>query len=147
MFGSIDHTAIAVADLDASIAFYAEVMGMTLTRREELLSQGVEVALFNVGDSHVELLAPLGPETAVGRFLQKRGPGLHHIAYRVDDIDTELAVLAASGVRLIDERPRIGLDGSRIAFIHPASTGGVLTELVQLQPQASAPGRAFRSRR
>ncbi len=147
MFGSIDHTAIAVADLDASIAFYAEVMGMTLTRREELLSQGVEVALFNVGDSSIELLAPLGPETAVGRFLQKRGPGLHHVAYRVDDIDTELAVLAAKGVRLIDERPRIGIEGSRIAFIHPSSMGGVLTELVQPQPRVPVPDRAFRSRR
>ncbi len=147
MFGTIDHTAIAVADLDASIAFYAEVMGMTLTRREELPSQGVEVALFNVGQSHVELLAPLGPETSVARFLKKRGPGLHHIAYSVDDIETELAVLAASGVRLIDERPRIGLDGSRIAFLHPASTGGVLTELVQPQPRVPVPDRTFRSRR
>jgi methylmalonyl-CoA/ethylmalonyl-CoA epimerase len=131
MLGAIDHTGIAVADIDVALEFYWGVLGMPLVHREEVLSQGVEAALLDVGDSHVELIAPLGPETSVARFLEQRGPGLHHLAYRVDDIDATLASLSAAGVRLIDERPRAGIRGSRVAFVHPAASGGVLTEIVE----------------
>jgi methylmalonyl-CoA/ethylmalonyl-CoA epimerase len=99
--------------------------------RETLPEQGVEAVLLDVGDSHVELIAPLGPEAGVARFLEQRGPGLHHVAYRVDDIEATLASLSAAGVRLIDEQPRTGIRGSRVAFVHPAATGGVLTEIVE----------------
>lgn len=122
---------VAVEDLDAAISFYRDVLGMPLVHRETVEGQGVEAVLFDVGESHVELIAPLGPETGVARFLQKRGPGLHHVAYRVEDIEATLASLRAASVRLIDEQPRIGIRGSRVAFLHPASTGGVLTEIVQ----------------
>lgn len=131
MFGAIDHMGVAVEDLDAAISFYRDVLGMPLVHRETVEGQGVEAVLFDVGESHVELIAPLGPETGVARFLQKRGPGLHHVAYRVEDIEATLASLRAASVRLIDEQPRIGIRGSRVAFLHPASTGGVLTEIVQ----------------
>jgi methylmalonyl-CoA/ethylmalonyl-CoA epimerase len=131
MLGAIDHTGIAVADLEQSLAFYRDVLGLALVHRETLLEQGVEAVLFDVGDSHVELIAPLGPETGLARFLGRRGPGLHHVAYRVDDIEATLASLSAAGVRLIDERPRTGIRGSRVAFLHPAATGGVLTEIVE----------------
>ena len=104
---------------------------MALVHRETVAEQGVDAALLDVGDGHVELLQPLGPETSVGKFLARRGPGLHHVAYRVADIDAALAALAAAGLRLIDETPRVGIRGSRVAFLHPASTGGVLTEIVQ----------------
>jgi len=131
MLQALDHTAIAVVDLDASIAFYRDVLGMPCVHRETIVEQGVEAALLDVGDSHVELIAPLGPDTGVARFLEQRGPGLHHVAYRVDDIDAALASLSAAGVRLIDERPRAGIRGSRVAFLHPTATGGVLTEIVE----------------
>lgn len=131
MLGAIDHTGIAVADLEQSLAFYRDVLGLPLVHRETLPEQGVEAALLDVGDSHVELIAPLGPETGVARFLEQRGPGLHHVAYRVDDIEATLASLSAAGVRLIDEQPRTGIRGSRVAFVHPAATGGVLTEIVE----------------
>jgi methylmalonyl-CoA epimerase len=128
---AIDHTGIAVADIDSALAFYRDVLGLALAHRETVAEQGVEAVLLDVGDSHVELIAPLGPETGVARFLAQRGPGLHHVAYRVDDIDATLASLSAAGVRLIDERPRTGIRGSRVAFVHPAATGGVLTEIVE----------------
>jgi methylmalonyl-CoA/ethylmalonyl-CoA epimerase len=131
MFGAIDHTGIAVADLDQWIPFYRDTLGMPLVHRERIESQGVEAVLLDVGDAHVELIAPLGPDTGVARFLQTRGPGLHHLAYRVDDIGAALASLSAAGVRLIDERPRLGIRGSRVAVLHPSATGGVLTELVE----------------
>jgi methylmalonyl-CoA/ethylmalonyl-CoA epimerase len=131
MLGAIDHTGIAVADLEQSLAFYRDVLGLPLVHRETLPEQGVEAVLLDVGDSHVELIAPLGPETGVARFLEQRGPGLHHVAYRVDDIEATLASLSAAGVRLIDEQPRTGIRGSRVAFVHPAATGGVLTEIVE----------------
>jgi methylmalonyl-CoA/ethylmalonyl-CoA epimerase len=134
MLSAIDHTGIAVASLDESIPFYRDVLKLPLVHRETLNGQGVEAALFGVGDSHIELIAPLGPETAVARFLESRGPGLHHVAYRVEDIEAALATLAAGGVRLIDERPRVGIRGSRVAFLHPSATGGVLTELVGGRP-------------
>ena len=102
-----------------------------MVHRETVAEQGVDAALLDVGDGHVELLQPLGPETPVGRFLTRKGPGLHHVAYRVVDVEEALGALAAAGLRLIDEHPRTGIRGSRVAFLHPASTGGVLTEIVQ----------------
>jgi methylmalonyl-CoA/ethylmalonyl-CoA epimerase len=93
--------------------------------------QGVEAVLLDVGENHVELLAPLGPDTPVGKFLSKRGPGLHHVAYQVQDIESVLAALRGAGMRLIDEQPRTGIRDSKVAFLHPASSGGVLTEIVQ----------------
>lgn len=99
--------------------------------RETVEEQGVEAVLLEIGDAHIELLSPLGPETAVGRFLERSGPGMHHVAYRTDDIDAELEAARAAGLRLIDEEPRIGIRGSRVAFVHPKSTGGVLTEIVE----------------
>jgi methylmalonyl-CoA/ethylmalonyl-CoA epimerase len=131
MFEAIDHTGVAVADLDASIPFYRDVLKLKIVHRETLAEQGVEAALFDIGVAHVELIAPLGPDGGVARFLEQRGPGLHHLAYRVDDIDAALATLSAAGVRLIDEQPRNGIRGSRVAFLHPSSSGGVLTEIVQ----------------
>ena len=104
---------------------------MPLVHRETVAEQGVDAALLDVGDAHIELLQPLGPDTAVGKFLAKRGPGLHHVAYRVGSVEDTLDGLTAAGVRLIDERPRTGIRGSQVAFIHPSSTGGVLTEIVQ----------------
>jgi methylmalonyl-CoA/ethylmalonyl-CoA epimerase len=131
MLSAIDHIGVAVEDLDEAIALHRDKLGMTLVHRETVSEQGVEAVLLDVGDSHVELLQPLGPDTAVGKFLARRGPGLHHVAYRVDDVEDALRQLAAAGVRLIDERPRSGIRNSRVAFVHPAATGGVLTEIVQ----------------
>ena len=131
MFGRIDHIGVAVEDLDASIALYEQSFEMELVHREAVESQGVEAVLLDVGDGHVELLAPLGPDTAVGKFLARSGPGLHHVAYAVDDIDAELPRLAATGIELIDAEPRVGIRESRVAFLHPRSTGGVLTEIVE----------------
>jgi methylmalonyl-CoA/ethylmalonyl-CoA epimerase len=130
-FRRIDHIGVAVEDLDAAIAVHRDTYGMPLVHRETVESQGVEAALLDVGENHVELLAPLGEDTPVGRFLAKRGPGLHHVAYRVDDVDVSLERLRAAGVRLIDEAPRTGIRGSRVAFLHPSATGGVLTEIVE----------------
>ncbi|HKG38278.1 MAG TPA: methylmalonyl-CoA epimerase [Conexibacter sp.] len=131
MLGRIDHIGVAVEDLDAALHLYAEVLGMPVVHRETVTEQGVEAILLDVGENHVELLAPLGPDTPVGKFLAKKGPGLHHVAYQVTDIEATLAALRAAGTRLIDETPRIGIRSSRVAFVHPASTGGVLTEIVQ----------------
>ncbi len=131
MFSAIDHVGIAVESVEDALALYRDGLGMPLVHRETVQEQGVDAALLDVGDSHIELVAPLGPETAVGKFLAKRGSGLHHVAYRVADIDQTLAALSDRGMRLIDERPRTGIRGSRVAFVHPASTGGVLTEIVQ----------------
>ncbi len=131
MFASIDHIGVAVDDLEAAIAVHRDTFGMPLVHRETLGGQGVEAALLDVGDSHVELLAPLAADTPVGRFLARRGPGLHHVAYRVDDVASTLEGLRAAGVRLLDETPRPGIRGSQIAFLHPSAAGGVLTEIVQ----------------
>lgn len=131
MLTTIDHVGVAVEDLDGALALYRDSLGMPLVHRETVAEQGVEAALLDIGDGHVELLQPLGPETAVGKFLAKRGPGLHHVAYRVRDVEQALSALAGAGMRLIDEHPRKGIRGSRVAFVHPASTGGVLTEIVQ----------------
>jgi methylmalonyl-CoA epimerase len=131
MLGRIDHIGVAVEDLDAALKLYAEVLGMPVVHRETVEEQGVEAVLLDVGENHVELLAPLGPDTPVGKFLAKKGPGLHHVAYQVTDIEATLSALKAAGTRLIDETPRVGIRDSRVAFVHPASTGGVLTEIVQ----------------
>jgi methylmalonyl-CoA/ethylmalonyl-CoA epimerase len=131
VFARIDHLGVAVEDLEAAIALYAATYDMTLVHREVVEEQGVEAVLLDVGENHVELLAPLGPETPVGKFLAKRGSGLHHVAYQVADIDSALATLKDRGVALIDEAPRTGIRNSRVAFAHPRSTGGVLTEIVQ----------------
>jgi methylmalonyl-CoA epimerase len=131
MFAQIDHVGVAVDDLDAAIALHEQTYGLALAHREVVEEQGVEAVLLDVGASHVELLRPLQPDTAVGRFLASRGPGLHHVAYRVGDIDAALDALRDRGVQLIDETPRAGIRDSRVAFVHPRSTGGVLTEIVQ----------------
>jgi methylmalonyl-CoA/ethylmalonyl-CoA epimerase len=131
VFGLIDHVGVAVDDLDAAISLYEQRFEMPLAHRETVEEQGVEAVLLDVGDCHVELLRPLDGETAVGRFLARRGPGLHHVAYRVDDIDATLARLGEAGIELIDREPRTGIRRSRVAFLHPRSTGGVLTEIVQ----------------
>jgi methylmalonyl-CoA epimerase len=131
VFGLIDHVGVAVSDLDRAIALYEGTFGMPLVHRETVEAQGVEAVLLDVGDGHVELLAPLGPQTVVGKFVEKRGEGLHHVAYRVADIDATLSSLKEAGVDLIDAEARIGIRQSRVAFLHPRSTGGVLTELVE----------------
>ncbi len=131
MFGRIDHIGVAVEDIDAAIALYEKSFEMNLTYRETVESQGVEAVLLDVGDGHVELLRPLGPDTPVGRFLSSKGPGLHHVAYAVDDIDATLERLATAGIELIDREARAGIRESRVAFLHPRSTGGVLTEIVE----------------
>ena len=128
MFGRIDHVGVAVEDLDEAVALYSERLAMPVQHRETVAEQGVEAVLLGVGENHVELLRPLGPETAVGRFLQRSGPGLHHVAYGTD---AALDAVRDAGFRLIDERPRAGIRNSRVAFLHPSSTGGVLTELVE----------------
>jgi methylmalonyl-CoA epimerase len=131
MLEVIDHVGVAVEDIEAALALYRETFGMPLVHRETVTEQGVDAALLDVGDGHVELLQPLGPDTAVGKFISRRGAGLHHVAYRVADVRHTLERLATAGLRLIDEEPRIGIRGSRVAFLHPSSTGGVLTEIVQ----------------
>ena len=131
MFGRIDHIGVAVEDLDAAIRLYESSFEMALAHRETVESQGVEAALLDVGDGHVELLRPLGADTAVGKFIDRKGPGLHHVAYAVDDIDSTLVSLRDAGLELIDSEARTGIRASRVAFLHPRSTGGVLTELVE----------------
>jgi methylmalonyl-CoA/ethylmalonyl-CoA epimerase len=131
VFQRIDHIGVAVADLDAALALHERTYGMPVAHRETVTEQGVEAVLLDVGENHVELLRPLADDTPVGRFLASRGPGLHHVAYRVDEIEAALARMRERGVRLIDEVPRIGLRGSRVAFVHPSASGGVLTELVE----------------
>jgi methylmalonyl-CoA/ethylmalonyl-CoA epimerase len=127
---SVHHIGIAVADLDAAVLVYGDLFGATLEHRETLEEQGVEAASLHVGGSRIELLRALGPETPVGKFLAKRGPGLHHVAFHVADLGAELHRLRADGAQLIDETPRRGLFGLQVAFVHPEATGGVLAELV-----------------
>src|SRR6266511_2074626 len=131
MLSRIDHVGVAVSDLDAAVALYENTFGMPLSHRETVESQGGEAVLMDVGDGHVELLRPLSPDTAVGKFIEQRGEGLHHVAYAVDDIDSVLERLRSAGVELIDHEARIGIRGSRVAFLHPRATGKVLTELVE----------------
>jgi len=127
---AIHHVGVAVTDLDAAIATYELVFGARLEHRESVLEQGVEAAAVRVGDGRVELLAALGEDTPVGRFVAKRGPGVHHIAYEVEDLGAELRRLAAEGVQLVDTEPRRGLYGLQVAFVHPDAADGVLSELV-----------------
>jgi methylmalonyl-CoA/ethylmalonyl-CoA epimerase len=131
MFGRIDHIGIAVEDLDAALELYGGAFEMEVAHRETVESQGVEAVLLDVGDGHVELLRPLGPDTPVGKFIAKRGVGMHHVAYAVDDIDATLERLAAAGLDLIDSEARVGIGGSRVAFVDRRSTGRVLTEIVE----------------
>ena len=131
MLARIDHIGVAVEDIDEALALYERDFAIELVHRETVESQGVEAVLLDVGENHVELLAPLGEDTPVGKFLAKKGPGLHHVAYQTADIDAELERLKEAGLRLIDEQPRTGIRGSRVAFLHPAATGGVLTEIVE----------------
>ena len=131
MFARIDHVGVAVEDLDASIALYEKTYKMELVHRETVTEQGVEAVLLDVGESHVELLKPLSEESPVGRFLAKQGPGIHHVAYQVTDVAAALQQARDNGMRLIDETPRTGIRGTQVAFLHPATAGGVLTELVQ----------------
>jgi methylmalonyl-CoA/ethylmalonyl-CoA epimerase len=131
MLARLDHIGVAVVDLDAAVALYERDLAITLVHRETIADQGVEVVLLDVGENHVELLAPLAEDTPVGRFLAKRGPGIHHVAYQTSDIVAELARLKAAGIGLIDEQPRTGVRSSLVAFLRPASTGGVLTEIIQ----------------
>lgn len=131
MLTDVDHVGIAVEDLEAAVERYRAIFGLGPAHREVVRSQGVEEVLFRVGTSYVQLLGALGPDTPVGRFLAKRGPGFHHVAYRVDDVAAALERLRAEGVRLVDEVPRPGSRGTTIAFVHPQDLGGVLVELVQ----------------
>jgi methylmalonyl-CoA epimerase len=131
MFARIDHIGVAVESIDEALKLYESAYAMELVHREVVEEQGVEAVLLDVGENHVELLQPLGEDTPVGKYLAKRGPGIHHVAYQVGDIDAELERLRAEGVELIDQSPRIGIRGSRVAFCHPRSTGGVLTEIVE----------------
>ncbi len=131
MFDRIDHVGIAVEAIDPALVLYEDSFGLTLVHREIVEEQGVEAVLLDLGENHIELLAPLGADTPVGRFLARSGPGIHHIAYQVSDIEAALAQLQAAGIELIDKQPRIGIRGSRVAFAHPKYTGGVLTEIVE----------------
>jgi methylmalonyl-CoA epimerase len=130
MTHGLHHLGIAVDDLDAAILVYADLFGATVEHRESVEDQGVEAASLRVGDSRIELLQPLGPDTPVGRFIAKRGPGMHHMAFEVEDLAAELARLKAHDVLLIDDQPRRGLFGLQVAFVHPEATIGVLAEFV-----------------
>src|SRR3954447_20401390 len=131
MFVRIDHIGVAVEDLDAALALYDGELDLALLHPQHVEAQGVEAVLLDVGENHVELLRPLGPDTPVGKFLAKKGPGLHHVAYQVADLEATLASRRDAGLGLIDETRRIGIRSSHVAFLHPAATGGVLTEIVQ----------------
>lgn len=131
MILGIDHVGIAVEDLEAAVDRYRSVLGVEPDHRERVEDQGVDEVLFDVGGAAIQLLGALGPDTPVGRFLARRGPGLHHVAYRVADVAAELAALRANGVRLVDGSPRRGSRGTLIAFLHPTATAGTLVELVQ----------------
>ncbi len=131
MFDRIDHVGLAVEEIDASLELYRDMFELEVAHREIVQEQGVEAVLLDVGENHVELLAPLGPDTPVGKFIAKRGPGMHHLAYQVSDIDSTLATLGQAGLRLIDKQPRAGIGSTRVAFLHPEAAGGVLIELVQ----------------
>ena len=131
----LDHVAIAVKDLERAIAFYEKAFGLTLAEIEEVKEQKVRTAIFGHGLGRIELICPTEPGTSVARFLEKRGEGLHHICIEVEDIEASLAELKAQGAPLIDETPKVGAGGARIAFIHPRGTHGVLTELRQGPPR------------
>ncbi|MEW6202366.1 MAG: methylmalonyl-CoA epimerase [bacterium] len=127
----IDHIGIAVEDIESKKKLYAEVMGLEYKGEETIEDQGVRVAFFRIGETNIELLEPLGEDTPVGKFLQKRGEGIHHIALAVKGIEQVIDSYRSDGVRMIDEKPRIGAHGKRIAFLHPSATGGVLLEICE----------------
>ena len=131
MFGRIDHIGVAVDDLDGAVALYRDSFGMAEQHRETIEAFDVEAVLLEVGEGHVELLKPLTAGSGIGKFLERNGPGLHHVAYQTTDIDSALEQVKAAGMELIDQEPRRGIRGSRVAFLHPKATGGVLTELVE----------------
>jgi methylmalonyl-CoA/ethylmalonyl-CoA epimerase len=134
VFSRIDHIGVAVEEIEPALALYRDGFQLEVSHREVVQEQGVEAVLLDVGENHVELLAPLSQDTPVGKFLAKQGPGLHHVAYQVTDIEATLNELKEAGMQMIDSTPRTGIRGSRVAFIHPRATGGVLTELVQPAP-------------
>ncbi len=138
MFSRIDHIGVAVEEIEPALVLYRDSFELTVAHREVVEEQGVEAVLLDVGENHVELLAPLEADTPVGKFLARQGPGLHHVAYQVGDIDATLQALRQAGLELIDQQPRTGIRGSRVAFMHPRATAGVLTEIVQ--PAASGEG-------
>jgi len=127
----IDHIGIATRGISESLSLWVDQMGLAVASTEEVPEQGVRVAMLPIGEARVELLEPLSADSPVGKFLEKRGPGIHHVAIRVADIRAELSKLKESGARLIDESPRVGAGGCLVAFVHPSSTGGVLLELVE----------------
>jgi methylmalonyl-CoA/ethylmalonyl-CoA epimerase len=131
LFGRIDHIGVAVSDIDAAVRLYSQQFDMREQHRETVEDQGVEAVLLEVGEGHVELIRPLSEDSGVGKFLAKNGPGLHHVAYACDDIDSALGAVRDAGLQLIDKEPRRGIRNSRVAFLHPKSTGGVLTEIVE----------------
>ncbi len=131
MLQKINHIGIAVKSLDEALPFYRDMLGMPLQGTEEVAEQRVRVAMLGVGESKVELLEPTSPESPIAKFLEKNGPGIHHLAYEVEDIEGAIARLEREGARMIDRTPRSGAHGTRIAFVHPKSSGGVLTELCQ----------------
>jgi methylmalonyl-CoA epimerase len=131
VFNRIDHIGIAVEEIEGSLALYRDAFKMQVAHREIVEEQGVEAVLLDVGENHIELVAPLGPDTPVGKFLAKKGPGLHHVAYQVSDIAATLAALRQAGQPLIDETPRVGIRGALVAFLDPRGSERVLTELVQ----------------
>jgi methylmalonyl-CoA epimerase len=130
VISKIHHVAIAVRSLDEALRFYRDTLGLKVHKQAVVEEQGVKAALLTIGESEIELLEPLGPETAVGRFLERRGEGLHHVSFQTDDIEQELDALKAKGTELIDQQPRTGLAG-RICFLHPRATKGVLVELAE----------------
>jgi methylmalonyl-CoA/ethylmalonyl-CoA epimerase len=131
LFGRIDHIGVAVDDIDAAVELYQGKFDMREQRRETVEAQDVEAVLLEIGEGHVELIRPLSEDSGVAKWLAKNGPGMHHVAYQTDDIDSALEAVREAGLRLIDKEPRVGIGGTRVAFIHPKATGGVLTELVE----------------
>jgi len=132
MFKRIAHVGIAVKDLEAAVALYRDLLGFPFAGMEEVPEQKVKVAMFPVGESRVELLAATSPDSPIARHIEKKGEGIQHLAFAVDDLEQALAALKAKGVPLLDEKPRVGAGGHLIAFLHPKGTGGVLVELTQL---------------
>jgi methylmalonyl-CoA/ethylmalonyl-CoA epimerase len=131
MLNKIEHVALAVEDLDAAVSHYSDVWGLEVAYRERVGDQGVEEVMLRLGDSYLQLLGATGPDTTVGKFLERRGEGLHHIAYEVDDLEETLASLKSKGVEMIDDQPRLGGRGHMVAFVHPKSNHGLLVELIQ----------------
>ena len=131
MLQKINHIGIAVQSLDATLPFYRDALGMEFKGEEEVAEQKVKVAMLQIGESKIELLEPTSPDSPIAKFLEKNGPGIHHIAYEVDDVEAAIAHMLQQGARMIDETPRNGAHDTRIAFVHPKSSNGVLTELCQ----------------